>query len=101
MKILDLLSLPPAAVVVGIELVVVVEEVAEDMILRLVQVVRLMPLVAMGHLLPILVICNKAGHSALHCRQCHNFTYQPDDLPTFSAVNLSTDPYVSTWYPDT
>ncbi|KAL4182284.1 hypothetical protein AMTRI_Chr12g241740 [Amborella trichopoda] len=47
-------------------------------------------------------ICNKIGYNALHCRQRHNFTYQPKDLPTASfVVNLSTYPYDFTWYPDT
>ncbi|ERN11045.1 hypothetical protein AMTR_s00024p00088110 [Amborella trichopoda] len=42
-------------------------------------------------------ICNKAGYNALHCRQHHNFTYQPDDFPSaFFAMNFSTDPYDST-----
>ncbi|ERN11043.1 hypothetical protein AMTR_s00024p00087360 [Amborella trichopoda] len=42
-------------------------------------------------------ICNKAGYNALHCRQHHNFTYQPDDFPSaFFAMNCSTDPYDST-----
>lgn len=47
-------------------------------------------------------ICNKSGLSALKCRQRHNFSYQPDDLPTtFSAMNFPTEVDESTWFSDT
>ncbi|ERN20584.1 hypothetical protein AMTR_s00070p00072810 [Amborella trichopoda] len=46
------------------------------------------------------VIYNKAGHNVLHCLQRYNFTYALDFPAAFFAMNLSTDPYDSTWYPD-
>lgn len=45
-------------------------------------------------------ICNKVGHSALTCRERHNYAQQPDDLPAAFSVMSFSLPSGSTYFPD-